>query len=102
MPGEIRRIAEFLDISIDESRRKASVEHCSFAWMKQHASKSMPLGGAFWDAGAAVLINTGVNGRWANILMPREIAEYESRAAEKLDSECARALATGEELKQHT
>ena len=28
------------------------LEYCSFDWMKQHATKSVPLGGAFWDAGA--------------------------------------------------
>jgi aryl sulfotransferase len=32
MAGEIRRIADFLDIEIDETRWPAIIEHCSFDW----------------------------------------------------------------------
>ena len=59
---------------------------------------SVPLGGAFWDAGAQVFINKGVNGRWAETLTPEDVAEYEARAAQELGPECARWLATGEGL----
>jgi aryl sulfotransferase len=97
MPGQIRRIAAFLDIPIDESRWQAVVEHCSFEWMKKNATKSVPLGGASWDAGAEVFINKGVNGRWLNTLTAEEVAEYEARAVEQLGSDCARWLANGEE-----
>ena len=64
MPGQMRRIAAFLDIPVDEARWDAILEYCSFDWMKRNATKSVPLGGAFWDAGAQVFINKGVNGRW--------------------------------------
>jgi aryl sulfotransferase len=97
MPGQIRRIAAFLDIPIDESRWKAIIEYCSFDWMKKNATKSVPLGGAFWDAGAEVCINQGVNGRWMNTLTAQEVAEYEARAEEQLGSACAYWLATGKE-----
>ena len=96
MPGEIRRIAAFLDMPIDESRWDAIVEYCSFDWMKANATKSVPLGGAFWDAGAQVFINKGVNGRWTDTLTPEESAEYEARAVSELGDECARWLATGQ------
>jgi aryl sulfotransferase len=66
--------------------------------MKRHAAKSVPLGGAFWDAGAQVFINRGVNGRWADTLTPEDAAEYEVRAVQELGPECARWLATGEGL----
>lgn len=95
MQGEIRGIADFLDIPIDESRWDAILEHCSFDWMKQNATKSVPLGGAFWDAGAQVFIHKGVNGRWRDVLTEAECAEYEARAVEELGEECARWLATG-------
>ena len=62
------------------------------------ATKSVPLGGAFWDAGAQVFIHRGVNGRWAETLTSEDVAEYEARAVEKLGPECARWLATGEGL----
>jgi hypothetical protein len=52
LPGQIRRIAAFLDIEVDERRWPAIVEHCGFDYMKAHATKSVPLGGAFWHGGA--------------------------------------------------
>jgi aryl sulfotransferase len=98
MPGEMRRIAAFLDIPIDESRWDAIVEYCSFDWMKRNAARSVPLGGAFWDGGAEVFINKGVNGRWRDTLSRAEVASYEARAVEELGPECAHWLATGELL----
>lgn len=95
MPGEMRRIAGFLDIPIDERRWPAIQEYCSFDWMKKNAGKSVPLGGAFWDGGAEVFINKGVNGRWKDTLTTGEIAEYEARAVRELGPECAQWLAHG-------
>jgi len=96
MPGQMRRIASFLEIPIDESRWDAIVEYCSFDWMKQNAGKTVPMGGAFWDAGAEVFINKGVNGRWGETLTPADVAEYEDRCLRELGPECARWLTTGE------
>jgi aryl sulfotransferase len=63
-----------------------------------HATKSVPLGGAFWDAGAQVFINKGVNGRWADTLTQEDVDEYEARAVQELGPRCAQWLATGEGL----
>jgi len=95
MPGEMRRIADFLNIPIDEDRWPAIQQYCSFDWMKKNAGKSVPLGGAFWDGGAEVFINKGVNGRWKDTLTAAEIAEYEARAVSELGRECAKWLADG-------
>lgn len=97
LPEEIRRIAAFLEITIDESKWDAITRHCSFEWMKKNASKTAPAGGAFWDAGAETFINKGVNGRWAQTLSADEIATYEARAVEQLGAACAHWLATGNE-----
>ena len=97
MAREIRAIATFLDIPIKESRWEAILRHCSFEWMKKNATKSVPLGGAFWDAGAEVFINKGVNGRWSETLTPEEVAEYETRSRTELGDECAHWLATGDD-----
>ena len=96
LPGTMRQIAEFLQIPINESRWSAILEHCSFEWMKRNATKSVPLGGLFWDAGAGVFINKGVNGRWADVLTAEQSAEYEQIAINQLGPECAKWLATGE------
>ncbi len=96
MPAEIRRIAAFLDIPIDEARWDRILEYCSFDWMKANASKVAPMGGASWEGGATTFIHQGVNGRWSDTLTPAEVAEYEARAVAELGPECAHWLATGE------
>jgi len=95
MPASIRRIAAFLDIPIDEAVFPRIVEHCSFDWMKAHASRSVPLGGAFWDGGAETFVNKGTNGRWADVLTPEDNAAYEARARAELGEACAAWLADG-------
>ncbi len=96
MPGEIRRMAAFLDIPIDETKWDAILEHCSFDYMKQNATPSVPLGGIFWEGGAKTFINQGENGRWRDRLSDEESAKYERLAVEKLGEDCARWLATGQ------
>lgn len=96
MEGRMRELAEFLDIDVEEEHWDEILEYCSFDWMKQNATMSTPLGGAFWDAGAQVFINRGTNGRWRGTLSEQEVARYEARALQELGPECARWLATGE------
>lgn len=95
MPGEIRRIADFIGTPIDESRWGAILEHCSFGYMKANATASVPLGGAFWDGGAETFVHKGVNGRWRDTLSATESAAYEERALRELGPECADWLKTG-------
>lgn len=98
MPREMRKIADFLDIPIDSSRWDAIIEHCSFDYMKKNATKSVPLGGAFWDGGAQTFINKGMNGRWRDVLTAEDVKRYERRAEAELGPECAHWLATGRSL----
>jgi aryl sulfotransferase len=95
MPGEIRRIAKFLNIEIDESRWDSILRHCSFDYMKENATKSVPLGGIFWDGGAETFIHKGVNGRWRDVLPDEDKARYEAKSLEELGLECSRWLASG-------
>ena len=96
MPGEMRRIADFIGAAVDPADWPTLIEYCSFDWMKRNATKSVPLGGAFWDGGAETFIHKGVNGRWRDVLTAGDVAEYEARAVRELGPECARWLATGE------
>lgn len=96
MPGEIRKVASFLDIPIDESNWETILEHCSFKYMKEHAAASAPLGGALWEGGAKSFIHKGENGRWRDVLSEEESKNYERIAEEKLGVKCAHWLKTGE------
>ncbi len=95
MPAEIRKVAAFLDIPIDESQWAAIVEHCTFDYMKANAAKTVPLGGAFWEGGAQTFIHKGQNGRWRDTLTKDDCAHYEAMARERLGEQCAAWLAHG-------
>lgn len=95
MPGEIRHIADFLGVPIDPATWPAILEHCSFDYMKNHATKSVPLGGAFWDGGAQTFIHKGTNGRWRDELSEADCRLYEVTARRELGEECANWLASG-------
>jgi aryl sulfotransferase len=95
LEGEMRRIAKFLDVRIDEAQWPAIVAHCSFDYMKQHAAKAAPLGGILWEGGAETFINKGTNGRWRDLLTADDVKAYEARALKELGPDCARWLAEG-------
>jgi aryl sulfotransferase len=96
MPGEIRKVANFLDIKIDESKWNDILTHCSFDYMKKNSVKSVPLGGAFWDGGSDTFINKGTNGRWKDILTKEDSEHYEKMCIENLGEACTRWLNNGE------
>jgi len=95
MPGEIKKIADFLDIDIEPAKWEAILEHCSFEYMKMHAVKSVPLGGIFWDGGSETFINKGINGRWKDLLSQEDSDLYEKMCLENLGEACTRWLNTG-------
>ena len=96
LSGEMRRIAGFLNIPIDERHWPKIVEHCTFDYMKDHAELSAPLGGALWEGGAKTFIHKGTNGRWRDHLSETDIRNYEQRAVAELGEDCAHWIATGE------
>ncbi|MGE0420146.1 MAG: sulfotransferase domain-containing protein, partial [Acetobacteraceae bacterium] len=95
LPGQMRRIAAFLGIPLNEARFPDMVEHCSFDWMKANATKSTPLGGAMWDGGAQVFINKGTSGRWRDVLTADDNRRYEQTALARLGPVCSAWLHDG-------
>ncbi|MBC7986342.1 MAG: sulfotransferase domain-containing protein [Sphingomonadaceae bacterium] len=98
LEGEMRGIADFLDIAIDESRWPTILEHCGFDYMKANAAAAAPLGGALWEGGASTFINRGNNGRWRDVLTVEDNRRYEAIAREQLGEACVKWLACGEKL----
>lgn len=95
MGSEIRRIAEFLGIEIDESKWPAILEHCSFDYMRNELAK-VDLMEQFFKGGGKSFIHKGTNGRWRDVLSPEEIARGDEVAARELTPDCAHWLETGE------
>ncbi len=95
LPGQARRIADFLDIKVQAEKWPVILKHCSFDYMKRHAAQIAPLSGTLWEGGAQTFINKGTNGRWRDVLTEDDIRRYESMALAKLGAEAARWLEHG-------
>jgi len=97
MPGQIRRIAQFLGIALDESRLPRMIEHCSIAHMRKIGAKSEALNRGFRD-GVNTFINKGTNGRWRHVLTQDEIDLCDQIAARELTPDCAAWLRNGKNI----
>ncbi len=95
LEGEMRRIADFLEVTPASGDWPALVEYCTFDWMKRHGNLTAPLGGALWEGGSDSFLHKGENRRWADTLSAAEVAQYEARAVEELGEACAHWLANG-------
>jgi aryl sulfotransferase len=93
--GEMRRIARFLGISIDEAGWPTVIAHCEIDFMRKQAAKSEMLDWLF-EGGGTEFIHKGTNGRWRDVLSAEEIAKADEAAAKHLTPDCAHWLATGE------
>ena len=102
MEGEIRRIARFIDLSVEELNWDTILEHCTFNYMKSHADQSVPLGGMFWEGGAKTFLHKGTNGRWRDILSEEDSQRYEQKTKAMLGEACSHWLKTGEMLNSNT
>jgi aryl sulfotransferase len=83
LTGQMRRVAAFLNLAIDESRWPELTTRCTFDYMKTHADEIGPFAEIF-VGGAASFFFKGTNGRWRDVLTAAEVTAYERRAAECL------------------
>ena len=97
MEGEIRRIAAFLEIEIDEDNWPAIVEHCTFDYMKENADVLSPdVYRKIFIGGLRTFVNKGTNGRWKDTFTAADVGLYEKHANENLSPDCKHWLETGE------
>lgn len=93
--GQIRRIADFLDIEITPDNHKKITERASFESMKERAPEEIPMAKTFFDGGADIFINKGTNGRWKDVMTAEQLAQYDRRVKAVLTPECAGWLEHG-------
>jgi aryl sulfotransferase len=96
MAGEIRAIADFLEMEIPPEAWPRIIEHSGFGYMKANAEALAPMIEMVLEGGAQTFINKGENRRWAEVLSAEEAAKAETLARAKLTPDCARWLFTGE------
>jgi aryl sulfotransferase len=93
--SEIRRIAAFLDIELDEAQLPAILEHCSFDYMRKELGKVEEMR-QFFTGGGETFVHKGTNGRWKETLSSQEVALADEAAERNLPRACAHWLTTGE------
>jgi len=95
MPAEMRRIAAFLEIPINEAKWAHIVNHCTFDYMKANAETLSPFLNDMFEGGLKSFVHKGTNNRWRDVLTPEDIRKYEDTALRNLSPDCAQWLATG-------
>ena len=82
LDGQMRRVAAFLDIDVDEERWPELVDRCTFEAMKARSDEIADFAG--FIGGADTFLYKGTNGRWRDVLTIDELATFDRRAHELL------------------
>jgi aryl sulfotransferase len=94
LAGQMRRVAEFLDIELDADQWPAAVERCTFEGMRRAEGKVGNFEQAF-EGGIKRFLFKGTNGRWRDVLGPDELAAYQRKVAQALPPDAARWIESG-------
>ena len=97
LSGVIAKIAKFMNFDSDTLKMDDILHHCSFQYVKEHATTYAPIGGKPFKDGPSSFFYKGTNERWKDMLSVKEVEYYEKTAEERLGKECAYWLATGKE-----
>jgi aryl sulfotransferase len=95
LQGEIRRIADYLDIRLDAAAVARIAERVSLEAMREEAVQQDPGMMESFREGARTFYFKGVNGRWKDVLSPDELALYDAAMARNLSDEAAAWLLEG-------
>jgi aryl sulfotransferase len=93
LQGELRRLADFLDIDASDSELASIVPQVSLESMRREAEARNQ--NAYLQGGAQTFYFKGTNGRWKDVLSADELALYEQVKAKVLTPECAAWLEQG-------
>ncbi len=95
LPGEMRRIARFLDITVQEPLWPTLLRAASFEEMKRHGNQLQTTIARALVGGAETFFHKGENDQWQGVLTDDDVAAYEARVREHLEPECATWLQAG-------
>ena len=92
---EVRRAAEFLEITLPEGAFPEIARAVSFAEMKSKGEQYAPGGGEHWQGGAQTFMYKGTNGRWRDVLSDDELRLYDAACERTLSPDCRKWLEQG-------
>jgi aryl sulfotransferase len=81
LEGEMRRIADFLELDVSEEQWPSVVERCRIDSMRSEAHEA-GLHELGFEGGAASFFHKGTNGRWEGVLTDEQLARYATMVSE--------------------
>jgi aryl sulfotransferase len=78
-PGEMRRIANFLEIDLPDHLWRQIVAAAGFEVMREQGDSLMPNVHNLFEGGARRFLNKGVNGRWQSVFSAEDLQRYEEQ-----------------------
>ena len=88
LPGEIVRVASFVDIPIDAEDAVRIAHEVTFSTVREKADTSFRGTDGMFVGGAETFFFKGTNGRWRPVLSDSELELYEAAAERELTAEC--------------
>ena len=95
LSGEMRRIAQFLDITVPEEIFPKLVKAATFEEMRRVGNQLMPRLLMSFEGGTDRFFFKGENDRWRGVFDERDLAVYESKLKSRVPPACAKWLALG-------
>lgn len=94
LDGEMRWIAAFLDMPVNEEAWPALVQAAGFEAMKRQGAELMPGVTSMFEGGAGRFFNKAENGRWRGVLKAEDLELFDKKMA-TLPEDCQRWLEGG-------
>ena len=95
LPEEIRSVASFLNVSLDDRSRQQLAASMTFAQLRARAERLLPNAHRIFRGGAASFFQSGKRGMWRDVLTPEDLRLYYEAAERELSSACRHWLEEG-------
>lgn len=95
LDGEMRRIADFLEIATPPALWPELVKAATFEEMRRTGRQLGPKMMQRFQGGAERFFHRGENERWNGVLSADDLADYEARVRERFEPACAEWLSAG-------
>lgn len=89
VPGEMRRIADFLEIKVHSGLWPKLIEAASFEAMRRDALKIVPHMMGLFQKGPETFFFKATSGRWREALCQQDVDNYEAKVRASLSPACA-------------
>jgi aryl sulfotransferase len=95
LPGQMRRIATYLEIEVDEALWPTLVEAARFDAMRRDGEALMANLASIFRGGKETFFFKGTNGRWRDIISSEDLALYDAKVGAFLSPDCAEWVEKG-------